>query len=108
MYYYFLLCLIQNISIVWYVPVVSQQMVDNVTEIRRSNIFDLGSVSIDKIKNKDTELRIVIEGNFDYNFAFLFTYDPTPMDVAVGVIYATIVLLGLYIMIIWEVSIFFK
>lgn len=108
LHYYSLLLLKQNISVVWYVPIVSQQMFDNVTEIRRSTIFDLGGVSIDKINNKDTELRIVIEGNFGYNFAFLFTYDPTPMDVAVGVIYATIVLLGLYIMIIWEVSVLFK
>lgn len=32
-----------------------------------------------------------------------FAYNPTPINTDIGIIYAAIVLLGLYIMIIWEV-----
>lgn len=42
--------------------------------------------------------------NLNATLPVQFSYDPNPIDTNTGVIYAAVVLLGLYIMIIWEVS----
>lgn len=43
-----------------------------------------------------------METNFEEDLPLQFAYDDTPIDKQKGVIYAAIVLLGLYAMIIWE------
>jgi P protein len=41
--------------------------------------------------------------DIDVSMPLLFEFDPTPVDVDTGILYATAVLIGLYVMIIWEI-----
>lgn len=58
---------------------------------------------LSNVNEKNTKLRLVIETNLDDCLPVDISYDPTPIDTSVGVIYAAIILLGLYILIIWEI-----
>lgn len=57
-----------------------------------------------KIQNQNAVLRLQMVSNLNATLPVQFSYDPNPIDINTGVIYAAVVLLGLYIMIIWEVS----
>uniref|UniRef100_A0A336LQF6 CSON000900 protein n=1 Tax=Culicoides sonorensis TaxID=179676 RepID=A0A336LQF6_CULSO len=93
----------ENLTDVWKIPVASATDLDTVPELKKKHTFELGEVSLEKVKNSNSRLRVVMTNNIGVHVPVNFAYDPTPIDKSVGIIYATIVLLGLYIMIIWEV-----
>lgn len=65
----------------------------------------MGQIPLEKVRNTNAKLRVMMTNNIGVHVPVNFAYDPTPIDQSVGIIYATIVLLGLYVMIIWEVCI---
>lgn len=77
--------------------------IDTATEVRRAHTFYLDEKMFDQIPQNDTVLRLSIESNLPVSLPINLAYDPTPINKERGVIYAAIVLLGLYVMIIWEV-----
>lgn len=81
---------------------------DTVPELKKKHTFKLGDIPLEKVRNTNATIRVVMTNNIGVHVPVNFAYDPTPIDQSVGIIYATIVLLGLYVMIIWEVSIFCK
>ena len=84
-------------------PVVNITEMDTVKELKRSKTVPLDYSHYDKLRNdSSTQLKLNLYTNFDASLPINFAYDPSPLDKDMGIIYATIVLLGLYIMIIWE------
>jgi P protein len=83
-------------------PVVNITEMDTVKELKRSKTLPLKYEHYEKLKQNKTKLVLNLETNFDASFPVNFAYDPSPLDKDMGIIYAAIVLLGLYIMIIWE------
>jgi hypothetical protein len=85
-----------------HLPVVTIPEMDSVKELKRSTTINLDYPVYQKLKDKSSELRLNLITNFDASLPVNFAYDPSPLDQKMGLIYATIVLLGLYVMIIWE------
>lgn len=77
---------------------------DIAKEIKRSYTFYLNSEMFEQIGWNDTILQLQISSNLPVGFSINLAYDPSPMiDRTMGIIYAAIILIGLYVMIIWEV-----
>lgn len=93
----------ENITTVQRVPLVNMEQLDTSTESRRSLVFDIGDADYLKIQSNNTVLRVRMRTNVNVSLPIQFSYNPAPIDKQAGVIYAACVLLGLYIMIIWEV-----
>uniref|UniRef100_A0A182MMN2 Citrate transporter-like domain-containing protein n=1 Tax=Anopheles culicifacies TaxID=139723 RepID=A0A182MMN2_9DIPT len=94
----------ENITNVWLVPIPSSiEAIDQMDEMTRKHVFDIGPVNHQKVTSGKAVVRVRMSSNLDGDFPTKFTYDPTPMDTETGVIYAAIVLLGLYVLIIWEI-----
>jgi P protein len=83
-------------------PVVNITEMDTVKELKRSKTIPIKYDQYEKLYENKTTLKLNLETNFDASFPVNFAYDPSPLDKDMGIIYAAIVLLGLYIMIIWE------
>lgn len=95
---------IENVNDIYKLPIVENvNDIDTATEIRKSHTFKLDQMMFEQIGRNDTILRLRINSNLPVSFPINLAYDPSPIDKSLGVIYAAIVLLGLYIMIIWEV-----
>lgn len=84
------------------VPANPDQM-DRMDEITRKHVFDIGTASHRKVANGKAVIRVHMSSNVEADVPVKFTYDSTPIDKETGVIYAAIVLLGLYVLIIWEI-----
>lgn len=86
------------------IPIVDRlEDIDSASELKKSHVFQLHQEMFNQIGNNQTILRLRIRTNLPVSFPIELTYDATPIDKSVGVIYAAIVLLGLYIMIVWEI-----
>ncbi|XP_050087994.1 P protein isoform X3 [Anopheles aquasalis] len=95
---------VENITNAWHVPIPSSlDAIDRMDETTRKHVFDIGPINHQKVESGKAVVRVRMSSNLEADFPTKFTYDPTPMDVEVGVIYAAIVLLGLYVLIIWEI-----
>ncbi|XP_065083559.1 P protein-like isoform X3 [Ochlerotatus camptorhynchus] len=95
---------VENITDTWMVPVPAKlEQMDRMDEITRKHVFDIGTASHRKVASGKAVIRVYMSSNLDADVPVKFTYDPTPMDKETGVIYAAIVLLGLYVLIIWEI-----
>lgn len=92
----------ENVSEVFKFPVVNISLMDTVKEIKRSATVPLDYDKYIKLQRNESVLKLNLITNFNESFPVNFAYDPSPLDKDMGIIYATIVLLGLYIMIIWE------
>lgn len=92
----------ENITDEAHLPVVTIPEMDTVKELKRSATISLNYTVYQKLKNKSSLLKLNLITDFDASLPVNFAYDPSPLDQKMGLIYATIVLLGLYVMIIWE------
>lgn len=77
--------------------------IDRTAEQRRSIVFDINQKAFEAIHDLNTTVCLRLRTNIDESLPLQIAYDPSPIDKVTGVIYASIVLLGLYIMIIWEI-----
>jgi P protein len=93
---------VANITEVLSFPVVNITDMDTVKEIKRSKTIALEYQYYEQMKDNKSSLKLNLITNFDASLPVNFAYDPSPLDKDLGIIYATIVLLGLYVMIIWE------
>lgn len=95
---------ITNDNNIYQIPIVDNiDFIDVAPEVKRSHTFNLKPELWKQIPQNDTVLRLRIHSNLPISIPINLAYDPTPIDQSVGVIYAAVVLLGLYIMIIWEI-----
>lgn len=95
---------IENDTNIFRIPIVENiNDIDRATEVKKTHTFYLDEKMFEQIPQNDTVLRLSIQSNLPVSLPINIQYDPTPIDKTRGVIYAAIVLLGLYVMIIWEV-----
>lgn len=91
-------------DVVHRVPIVAElDGIDTAPEVKRKHVFHLKSEAMKESRGKGTALTLKMSTNLPIGFAIRFSYNPHPIDEAAGVIYAAIILLGLYVLIIWEV-----
>lgn len=78
---------------------------DTVAESKRFVAFDIGQTAYDKVHSANAQLRIRLRTSDSMASVvpLRFAYNPSPIDKSSGVVYAAILLVGLYVMIIWEV-----
>lgn len=76
-------------------------------------MFEIGEENMDIIKENNGLLQLVIESNFTktpvenkLEMPLMLTYDLSPINRQIGVIFAAFVLIFLYALIIWEVRIY--
>lgn len=94
--------LIENITEVLKLPVANLSEMDSAKEVKRSLEIILHYHDYEKIQLNSSTLLLNLQTNFNASFPLNFAYDPSPLDKEIGIIYAAIVLFGLYSMIIWE------
>lgn len=93
----------ETVSETWRLSVPGPGELDTTPELKKKHTFNLNA-TFEALTDPNTKLRVMMTNNIGAHVPVQFAYDPSPIDKSVGIIYATIVLLGLYIMIIWEVS----
>lgn len=95
---------IQNDNNVYKIPIVEDvNDIDTAIELKKSRTFNLDPKMFEQIGKNDTILRLRISSNLPVSFPVNLAVDSTPIDKSVGIIYASVVLFGLYVMIIWEI-----
>lgn len=95
---------IVNDTEIYKIPLVEDlDDIDIVPEVKRTHTFMLNETVWKEIPENGTNLRLRIYTNLPISIPINLAYDPTPIDKSLGVIYAAIVLFGLYAMIIWEI-----
>lgn len=92
----------QNVSSIYKLPVYNSSFIDMSKEMKRSETIYFNISEYEKVNNSDSTLKVNIFTNLATSFAINFSFDPTPLDKDVGILLATAILLGLYILIIWE------
>jgi P protein len=84
-------------------PVASIEDMDVIKELKRKKELDIDEGVYKNLTNgSGAKLKLKLKTTYSASLAVNFAYDPSPLDLEMGLIYATIVLLGLYVMIIWE------
>lgn len=97
---------IKNVSLIHKIRLLDDiSAIDSALEVRKSHVFDIEESIFRQVKNTPSAsaLRIAFKTNIPVHLPLQVAYDPTPIDKTAGVIYGSIVLLGLYILIIWEI-----
>lgn len=92
----------RNISELLKFPIANMTWMDQVKEIKRSEVIYLNDSDYESLHQNKSALRVNLYTELETSFPVNFSYDPSPLDKDLGIILATIVLLGLYVMIIWE------
>ncbi|CAH0549056.1 unnamed protein product [Brassicogethes aeneus] len=93
--------LLQNVSKIWHVPLVTENLIGVVPEVKLKNVFKL---SPHQIENTTVNLlQIQFSTNLQTNFPVSVGYNLHPINTDDGIIYAALVLVGLYILIIFDI-----
>ncbi|KAM0729096.1 P protein [Formica fusca] len=90
----------KNVSDVWTLPLLPENLMDIFPEQRQERTFE---INVDSEALSRGVMYIKFHTNLESNLPFSLAYDLSPMNANVGIIYAAFVLIGLYIMIIFEV-----
>lgn len=77
--------------------------IDTAKLVQKSHTFQLSDTLFQQIAWNGTVLSLEIATNVETNFPINLAFDPSPIDKTFGIIYASILLLCLYVMIIWEI-----
>ncbi|XP_025830760.1 P protein-like isoform X2 [Agrilus planipennis] len=92
---------VKNISELWRVPLVSDTMLEQVPQINLRKALALDDVLVND--SQYLSLRIKLKTNLDRNLPLSLEYHLASISTNDGVIYAAFVLLGLYVIIIFEI-----
>ncbi|XP_076162409.1 P protein isoform X2 [Ptiloglossa arizonensis] len=92
---------IQNISDMWMLPVLPENLMDIFPGQRHQKSFDLEN--LDKMALERGMMSINFKTNLESSLPVSMKYDLSLIDKTDGIIYAVIILLGLYILIIFDV-----
>lgn len=84
-------------------PLVSEELIGVVPEVSRENVFML---NMSEKELGRSVLKVKLKTNIHTMFPVSLEYNITPIDTNYGTIYAALILLSLYILIIFEVSIY--
>ncbi|KAF4522033.1 hypothetical protein B566_EDAN010910 [Ephemera danica] len=90
----------QQVSEIWTIPLVPEDMLEVVPELEQSTVFRLHQFERGPSKGR---LRIRLKTNLNASFPVAVGYDASPIDQDDGIVYALLVLAGLYMLIIFEI-----
>lgn len=93
----------ENLTSIYSIPLVGLDKIEHASDTKRQIVFNVGDAAFAKVHSEKAVLRVQMKTDLDDILPLQFAYDPSPIDKDAGVIYAAIVLVGLYVMIIWEV-----
>ncbi|KAK9886498.1 hypothetical protein WA026_016778 [Henosepilachna vigintioctopunctata] len=91
---------IENVSEIWNIPIVTEDLIGIVPEVSFKRVFSLNGTILEKAANYI--LQICLSTNLNEHLPISLGYNSDPIDTEAGVIYAALVLLGLYVVIIFE------
>lgn len=92
----------RNVSQLYKLPVVELADFDDVNELKRTQTVPFDEIDFNSLHETQSPLIMNLLTNFNKSFGTKFGYDPSPLDKGAGVLLATLVLLQLYVLIIWE------
>lgn len=94
----------ENIADMLKIPIIENvNNIDRTHQVQREHTFNIGTELFEQIKQNGAMLQLEITSNLQISFPMNLAYDAMPIDKSQGVIYAGIILFGLYIMIITEI-----
>lgn len=93
---------VSNITDTFKFPVASMSEIDSAKEIKRSKTIYLNDTVYQNVHQNVSFLKLNLLTGLKTSFPVNFSYDPSPLDKDLGLLLAAVVLLGLYILIIWE------
>lgn len=93
---------IKNISQLYKFATAQLSQIDHVKQIKRHQIISLEDEDFQSLHQNLSSLKVNMLTNLDESFSINMAYDPSPLNKNIGILAATLVLLGLYILIIWE------
>lgn len=86
------------------IPIISNiSAIDMAKEVQKTHTFYLDSNFFQNVRENSLSLEVQITTNLPIGFSISLAYDPSPIDKSLGVLYATVILIGLYVVIIWEI-----
>jgi P protein len=91
-----------NISETFKFAIAAPEEIDQVKQLKRSKIIDIGEADYRDITQENRTLKVNMLTNIAESFSINFSYDPSPLNKNVGIFFAIVILLGMYILIIWE------
>ncbi|XP_044762635.1 P protein-like [Coccinella septempunctata] len=91
---------IENVTEVWKIPTVTESLIGIVPEISARKLFLLNATTLAKAKNY--LLQICLSTNLNENLPISLGFNTEPIDPDAGVVFAGMVLVALYIVIIFE------
>uniref|UniRef100_T1PFL4 Citrate transporter n=1 Tax=Musca domestica TaxID=7370 RepID=T1PFL4_MUSDO len=92
------------VSTIWKLDLVYPEFLDTTRETHKAHQFQLKPLEGDYANNTNlTELSLHFVSNIDAELPLQLSIDESPIYKKEGVIYAAVVLCGLYVMIIWEI-----
>lgn len=92
----------QNITKVLKLPIADISELDSVKEMKRSSTINLNESDFQSLHQNMSVLKVNLFTKLKTSFPVTLSYDPSPLDKDLGIILATLVLLGLYVLIIWD------
>lgn len=91
-----------NITEIFKFPIAEMSQLDTVKQIKRSKTVHLNNSHYQSLHSNMSVLTLNMLTHLDTSFPVIVSYDPSPLDKELGIILAAIILLGLYVLIIWE------
>lgn len=92
-----------NITDLLRIPIVnSSLLLDTSPDLERTSMIQLSDKDFESLQKNESHLTINILTNLTTGFPVKLTYNPDPMNQDLGVILAALVLVGLYVLIVWE------
>lgn len=91
-----------NVTQLMKFPIANVSEHDDVKLVKRSSTVYLQESEYAAMQNANASLQLNLLTELDTSFAVNFCYDPSPLDTGVGLIMAAAILMGLYVLIIWE------
>lgn len=93
---------LEELSTLWRLPIADADALDTTQESSRRHVFKFDQAILNKINTRAAAFVIEFVSDLNASFPMNFAYDPSPIDTELGIILAAVILLGLYVMIIWE------
>ncbi|XP_068141613.1 P protein isoform X2 [Drosophila tropicalis] len=94
----------ENASKLWQLDVVYPELIDATKDTKKQRTFELSPTDPQWLsQGNSTQLRFEFSSSIDGELPLQLNVDESPIYKRDGVIYAAVVLCGLYVMIIWEI-----
>lgn len=91
-----------NVTELLKLPIANITELDNVKLLKRSSTIYLKEYEYQSLHSDNVSLQINMLTELEISLPVNLSYDPSPLDTDVGLLMAAAILMGLYVLIIWE------